>query len=242
MQKRFKSSLAKKERIQRESANAKRDCQVFIDVGASTGVKCLRWARLYPRAVIYAFEPLPQYFAVLKKAAQQFPNLHVFNYAVGLKNVEMVNFYASNDKSCSSLHPFVTENIPRWKPPPGRSNFRTREVIKVPCIRLDKFLREHKVKVVDFIKIDAQGGDLNVAKSLGKAIDLVREIVLEVQVVDFELYKGAPDKDTVVSWMGSKGFKVYCTHEWSRGQEENIWFVNHKYARRKGNRFFHLGL
>jgi FkbM family methyltransferase len=228
-----------KARKKRE-AEEKRRKHIFFDVGASNGVKCLKWAKNYPQATVFAFEPLPKLFKELEAKARQYPNLHVFNFAISDKNKTGVSFYVSNDINCSSLHPFVRENIKKWKPPPGRGNFKTKSVIEVTTKRLDTFMKEHGIKVVDFIKIDTQGHDLAVVKSLGSDLERVKEICLEVQIVNFELYKGAATKDQVEEFMGKNKFEVFVTRSWSRNQEENIWFINRKYDRRKDNRFFHL--
>ena len=176
----------------------------------------------------------------MEAKSKKYPNLHVFNFAISEKNKKEVPFYVSNDINCSSLLPFNQSNIKLWKPPPGRGNFKTNREILVETKRLDTFMKEHGIKVVDFIKIDTQGHDLAVVKSLGNALERVKEICLEVQVVDFELYKGAATKDEVETFMGKNKFEAFVTRKWSRGQEENIWFINRKYDRRKENRFFHL--
>lgn len=232
------------ERLQRYKARKKKEAEkrdfTFIDVGASNGIKCLKWAKNFPKANIYAFEPLPEHFKVLKHRSLKYPNLHVFNYAISTTNADKVPFYVSNDKNCSSLQPFVNENIRKWRPPPGRANFKTKEIITVKTKTLESFLKEHQIKTVDFIKIDAQGHDLNIVKSLGKMLEFVKEIVMEVQIVDFQLYKDAPTKNEVMDFMSKNKFDVFKIRPWSRKQEENIWFTNHKYSRRKENRFFHL--
>lgn len=213
---------------------------VFIDVGASTGLKCLRWAKKFPKARIYAIEPLPKYFEILKAKTSKYPNIRCFNFALSTSTAKSANFYVSKDKSCSSLLPFVRANMKHWKPPPGRVHFQTDHIIKVPTKTLAQFCREQRIKVIDFLKIDAQGHDLEICKSLGKMIPMTREILLEVQVTPFELYKGQSKKSDVLAFMSKNKFSLHKKKPWSFGQEENLWFTNDKYANRVGNRFWHL--
>ena len=43
---------------------------------------------------------------------------------------------------------------------------------------------------------------------------------------DFAIYQGQSRKDDLVAFMSKHGFSIYDKKEWSRGQEEIIWFVN----------------
>jgi len=95
----------------------------------------------------------------------------------------------------------------------------------------------NKIEHIDFLKIDTQGHDLEVIKSLGDKISCVKEIVAEVQIVDFELYKGGTKKSDMVNYMKSNGFEIHQIQKYSKDQEENIWFVNTKF-----NNYLHLGL
>jgi hypothetical protein len=80
--------------------------------------------------------------------------------------------------------------------------------------------------IIDFIKIDTQGHDLNVIKSLGKYIKNVREILCEVQITNFELYKDQSNKNDLLSYMKENNFEIRKIQPWSHNQEENIWFIN----------------
>ena len=85
------------------------------------------------------------------------------------------------------------------------------------------------------MKIDTQGHDLAVIKSLGEHIYKVKEIAAEIQVIDYELYKDAATKKDMVNYMKEKGFSIYYIQPWSHHQEENIWFTNNRFKN-----FLHL--
>ena len=114
----------------------------------------------------------------------------------------------------------------------------TIDTYKVDCIRLDDFIKENKITdIIDFIKIDTQGHDLNVIKSLGKYKSNVREIVCEVQTINYELYKNQSDKKELLNYMDNHGFEIKKIKPWSHNQEENIWFINKNF-----NKHYHLDL
>lgn len=214
---------------------------IFIDIGASNGVKSLVWARKFPKAKIYAIEPHLSFFNQLDKQSKQYPNMTCFQLAISNKNGKRP-FYVSKDPACSSLLPFVRENMKKWRCPPGRSQFQTSEIVEIETKTLKQFLQEQRLKVVDLIKIDAQGHDLEILKSLGNYIQYIKEITCEVQITNFELYKDQSKKQDLLDFMEKNGFSIFKTKRWSYGQEENIWFTNNKYEKRLGNRFWHLGL
>lgn len=203
--------------------------KIIIDIGASNGVYCNKWARNRDY-MVYAFEPNPKSFKKIRTSS----NLKKHQLAVSDSDGEVI-FYEANYTNSSSILPF-TENTKRWKnPTPATPELKTINTFKVNCVRLDNFLKENEITEIDFIKIDTQGHDLAVIKSLGDFIYNVKEIVCEVQIVDYELYKNSSKKDDLMNYMKEKGFTVWKKQNWSKNQEQNIWFTNNKYKN-----FLHL--
>lgn len=56
----------------------------LIDVGASIGDWAFLVAKKGPK--VYAFEPMPKAYNILKERAKDFPNVHPFPYAIGDKD------------------------------------------------------------------------------------------------------------------------------------------------------------
>jgi hypothetical protein len=77
---------------------------------------------------------------------------------------------------------------------------------------------------IDFIKTDTQGNDLKVIKSLGKYINNVKKIQVEVQLQ--ELYKNSPKKEDIVEYMNSNNFELIDVDygEKSKEYEEDLTF------------------
>lgn len=95
----------------------------------------------------------------------------------------------------------------------------------VPCIRLDTLIEQLKIKHVEFLKIDTQGYDFEVIKSLGDKISIVDRIVCEVQITAEEVYLNSSKKNDIVEYMTAKGFKLVATQKQTFDQEENLFFV-----------------
>lgn len=215
---------------------------IIIDIGAAKGLKTKKWINHLKKGIYYCVEPLPTNFNILhlnidtllkKINTECFVKVNMFNIAIN--NVEgYLDFYVSPYANSSSLLQILPGNIEKWKNPMGTDDIKFEDIkeIKVEAKRFDTFLIENNLenKVIDFIKIDTQGNDLNVVKSLGDKIYNVREIMLEVQVTKFEYYKGQSKKKDTVKYMLSKGFRIYKTLKQSFNQEENIWFINKKFS------------
>jgi hypothetical protein len=92
-------------------------------------------------------------------------------------------------------------------------------------MRLDTFMNEVGIRHVHFLKIDAQGADLNVLKSVGDRLRDVRKVVLEVSLTSTPLYEGSHSKDECLQFMADAGFSLQDEESQSDGQEANLTFL-----------------
>ena len=125
-----------------------------IDVGAHLGLMSVIAAQLSgPNGRVFAFEPSPSTFSVLKKVCglNRFaPQITCIQAAVTEK-AEEVSFYLSSDKGSNS-NSLVQKHA------------LNRTAIRIPGISLDVFAEEQKLSRLDWIKIDAEGSELSVLR------------------------------------------------------------------------------
>lgn len=198
---------------------------IMFDIGASTGVYAFEYLKQHPKSIIYCFEPNVKTFKKLQQHTKNDMRISIYNVAVS-DTVGKSTFYEANYINSSSLLPF-TKHTQKWKTPnPSIPKLETINTYDVDCIRLDDFIKQNDIEHIDYLKIDTQGHDLNVIKSLGGKINIVNEIVAEVQIVDFELYENSSKKEELIEYMKSNGFIIKKIQKWSQNQEENIWFIN----------------
>lgn len=76
----------------------------------------------------------------------------------------------------------------------------------VPSTRLDTFLRQNNIQYVDFLKIDVEGAELAVLRSLGEHINDVSVIFFECRSNTYENF-GVTPKDAV-RLLRQKGFSI----------------------------------
>ena len=86
-----------------------------------------------------------------------------------------INSYAD----ASSLLPLDEQGVRNWV---GAQDLRTVDKVTVGTIRLDTFLNLAEIQTVDYLKIDAQGMDLEVVRSAGNRLKDIHRICLECDV------------------------------------------------------------
>ncbi|MBK5210577.1 MAG: FkbM family methyltransferase [Flavobacteriaceae bacterium] len=141
---------------------------VIIDIGANVGFFSLAAFSKYPKAKIYAFEPHPYCFKVLKNYKQEFKRFdwNIFNQAVSNKNENI--FLNTNN-----LEGFTTVT----------SVFKKSKDIKVFAVKavsFDTFLEENKIDYIDFIKLDCEGSEYEILYALPKEkFKIIKSLCIE---------------------------------------------------------------
>ena len=131
---------------------------IVVDIGARIGYYTLQFANLVgPTGKVYAFEPEPKNFELLKKNVQinKYDNVVLIQKIVSDKD-GIVEFFISKFDSI------------------GNKLFKSNEAgssIKIESTTLDEYFKDLKEKI-DFIKMDIQGGE-------GKAILGMKNLLKE---------------------------------------------------------------
>ena len=132
------------------------------------------------------------------------------------------DFHINAYEASSSLLPADEGGVKRWI---TEQEFKVIGSVTVPTMRLDTFMDKAGLDSVDFLKVDAQGLDLEVVKSAGDRLRNVAKVQLEATMVPYRQYEGAPDKSAIVEYMESKGFRLTDEEIQTHGQEANLTFV-----------------
>jgi len=124
-----------------------------IDIGANIGITTMTIAkRIGRKGKLYSFEPIPEYFNILKKniSSNGLENAKVYELAV-TNQVGRVNFY---QKGLSSGIVFEE----------GAERF------EVSTTTIDSFLSNEKTERIDLINMDCEGSELLVLKEAKKTL------------------------------------------------------------------------
>jgi len=160
-----------------------------VDVGVGPGTPELYAA--FPDATLMLVEPLEEWRGHLEAVARERP-AHIAVAAAGREAGE-IEIAVHRAPVCSSML-----GARRGDPDQPRR--------AVPVVRLDDLRAEHALAGPFVVKVDVEGGELEV---LGGALELLRQtdaVLLEVSL--FELVPGAPQLHDVVAWMHEHGFVV----------------------------------
>lgn len=190
----------------------------WIDVGAHQGQSALGQALHNPALTVYAFEPN---LALARELMGVTPNYVVIPAAIAQQD-GVSPFYLNQEDAASSLKPFNETARQAWV---GGDQLQVTATTLVPTLRLDTFLQQQQINQVDYLKIDAQGADFDVVRSLGDRLSQCRRIQLEVAITEEQLYHGASTRQEVIDYLTARDFVLIRVQSQSHAQEENLTFI-----------------
>ncbi len=187
----------------------------IFEVGAADGTDTANYCRDYPRADVYAFEPLDESFAKVQARVAANPRLKPFQIALSDREGESKFFIAESNDSSSLLPPRETG-----------SNFdehhRTRAEQTVRTTTLDAFRAEHGIERIDLLKVDAQGAELSILDGAEETLDSGRIGLIFIEVQFMPVYEGAPRYDELATRLYSKGFSLHNFYDLQHDQHGRL--------------------
>jgi FkbM family methyltransferase len=121
----------------------------IVDAGANIGIFSAFAAHLHPDATILSFEPDPSAFALLSKNLLGYPNVKVFNFALGNENKEVL---LEEGRTCSHI---AENGIP--------VELKTIDSLEIP---------------MNFLKMDVEGYEANIIRGASETIKKYKPIIV----------------------------------------------------------------
>jgi FkbM family methyltransferase len=125
----------------------------IFDVGGNFGQTALLFAKAFPAATIYTFEPVPSSFSRLQKAVCGHNRIKLFNTALGDKAGTITMNLTQSAGSNTIL----------------QSSAATGSVT-VTINTIDSFVTTNAIEVIDLLKIDVEGYELPVIEGAAQLI------------------------------------------------------------------------
>jgi FkbM family methyltransferase len=160
-----------------------RQLRTIIDAGANQGDMAREFAREFPDATIYSFEPFPETYERLVETCARFPRIKPMKEALGA--VEAIQpLFLTQYSLTHSLLPTADEAVKYLGSavaPVGQHDVRT--------TTLDAFAESMAIQRIDLLKLDVQGYELKVLEGAKRLLDQ-RRISLVFSELNFvPLYK-----------------------------------------------------
>jgi FkbM family methyltransferase len=168
---------------------------IVVEIGANVGEFTLMAAGMAKR--VYSFEPDPNCNICINDNTRTLINVEVLDYAAS--NTTGSNFFyiASEDADSSLIEPRVYS---------GK--------VEVKTVRLDEWMQSRGISEIDFLKVEAEGAEIEVLEGLGEKIHSVRKVSVDGGP---ERY-GQPTSEDVDRFLKAKGFitelKGYHVYAW----------------------------
>ncbi len=185
---------------------------VFLDVGANQGELTLVAARQAPRGRVYAFEPVPEWFARLEENVGMNALAHVRAFRLALSDAEgEVEMFASPaghgdadyNEGLSSLHRSDTRSVP---------------VGTFPTLPLDAFAEREGLDRIDVIKIDVEGAEPRVLAGGRETLARFRPVLVLEWKPD-ALADGGTPGDGLLVMLRELGYTLFEVDPFARIRE-----------------------
>jgi len=175
---------------------------VLVDVGAAQGVH-EKWQPVAKYSTCVAFEADPREFHSVTSASSGFRQLTTYNAIAAERASEAEPFYLTASPFCSSRLRPRADALSRYAFAPL---FEVEESVELRAVDLPSVLEELGVSRVDWIKVDSQGTDLRLFRSLADLAHTVLVAELEPGIID--AYEGEDKLGDVLKEMEERGFWV----------------------------------
>jgi FkbM family methyltransferase len=177
----------------------------ILEAGAADGYDTLRFAKLFPKSTVYAFEPVAKNFEKLKNTVSKCRNVRIFNMGLsdfdGVMEIN-VSKYTDNSSDIAVSSSFLMPELHTSLYP----NIDFVEKEKVTVKTIDTWAQEENISRIDVMWLDLQGYEYRVLKASPNILKSVNAIYSEVSYK--EVFKDGPLYEDYKSWLNSQGFEV----------------------------------
>jgi amino acid adenylation domain-containing protein/FkbM family methyltransferase len=191
-----------------------KDC--VFDVGANIGLFTLFIYQRSPKAQVYAFEPIPATFDLLRKNVELYGlNAKCFDYGLFREQatLQFTHYPRMSVMSGAYADAVVDENIARitmGNQDASLSNFAdelmadrfTTDSFERQVRTISDVIKEHEVKQIDLLKIDVEKSELDVLKGIDEEDwAKVKQLVVETHDLNGQM-------DEIMQLLAKHGFRI----------------------------------
>ena len=167
---------------------AREDIRVVVDLGAMDGGDTLAMRDCFPWARTIAVEALAANF---EQYLSWLPGIEAHRAVIGGRNAEAPFF----EKSVNAVHSLYERE--------------TQDTVRVHTVRVETlaaFCRRIGVDQIDVLKIDVEGGTLDVLEGFGDLLGDLKAVHVETEAVPF--FRGQRLDSEVTQFLSAHGFRM----------------------------------
>lgn len=180
----------------------------IFDVGAYDGQVSIEYNNIFPNSKIYAFEPFPESFSLLKKAVAPHYNISINNVALSSSTGKQT-FFINGSHATNSLFATDKESKNFWK----KELLETTKEIQVNTITLDQFCEENNISHIDILKLDVQGGEYNVLVGATNLLKKKNIKLVFMEIIIVPTYKGQKGLHDYLNFFTKFGYELTNIHD-----------------------------
>jgi FkbM family methyltransferase len=188
----------------------------IIEAGAHIGRDTIKMSKLWPQGIIYAFEPIPELFTLLKQNTKNYSNIFCYNTALSDKNGSaLMHVSSGRSTACSSL--LKPKECLSLQP-----NVLFEHEIEVPLCTLDTWAQRAFLTHCDFLWLDVQGNELKVLEASTTLLTNTKALLIEINLI--ERYQSNPSFDDIEDFVIQYNFKALL-RDTTKHNKTNVLFT-----------------
>ena len=173
---------------------------IILDVGGGQSTTAVVFAENFPKHSIYIFEPIQSNFQVIENSPKRTALWKIINKACG-SQIGTTHINIANRVTASSLLDLDATQVEG-----DYNNVLQRQ--RTEIIQLTTLDSEIPIeKIIDILKLDVQGFELEVLKGAGKILPNTKIVVLEIN--NHQGFVNAPTYFEIDTFMRSNNFELH---------------------------------
>lgn len=185
------------------------DAPIIFDVGAHIGWYSLIFGKRFPKASIYAFEPLPATYNFLKKniLENELCNIKYFNYGLYNSDCEEDFYYFRGGSAIASLRNLIDHD--------------KTQLVRCSLKKMDAVANSLKIHKLDFLKCDVEGAEIFVFEG-GKTSIKKNLPIIFAEICGYWCEKFNYKPDDIRSMLEEWGYRCFSPHKSSSKLQEHL--------------------
>ena len=200
----------------------------FLDVGSHMGTYSDLMLKDFKNCKVLMFEPQANIFKKIRLKYKNKKNIKIYNCAASDRSA-LKKIYINQHDLTSTLSMFVAKNkYLHLKAKlfgttlPGM----TLKKVKVKTKKLNEIIKSHNIKIIDLIKIDTEGHELEVLKGMQRSIKNIRYVLIEFHTSKIYL-SYSPKK--IHNYLIKNNFVLKDTYKFPFTTWEDRFYFNKKF-------------